>query len=693
MEHQRVWRGIDAGLFRFTTTGGRGLHMALMAVFEDSAVTAPALDIDPRSRAVPSGVGGEARGGQSSSRPVMRATLGVMSSKFGVAAFVSEDVEDAHRRCPAVDPGEYAASRGLTPMGSVHVATVRSVQPAWPDYVFNVARGVLPGGRFGVLEHDLYEIATHPSTGIQYGGEFYGSRYNARGSRGFLNTLLPIELSHDEPAGPFAASAVWVPATSASVRVPEAALCPRLVVRRADRMGPVGNTDLDDVGLPGFRLGGRVVPDDLCASIFGGRVGEVFRRMPWPFVEVILTHGTLGVRCNGYLATADALDALAGAASSIAAGLSDVFVAYHAPRSVDTVLVSALDGPPDWAPWFPQPGPLWANTFRFAADKYGLALEEPTDLHRALPHFPMPGVTQGILRGVLPGAGVDGRLVFNAQGGATEGSMRVGVVIAASPGAGVDGRLVSTSLARACTSSLSMTSPPAGTCNARSKASTPASSAPPRSAPSAPRSDEHSSTARWNSVNGSRLDSSHPRTARSSCRALRQFARPANRSLRRTSSIPSASASGINLPGYAPGVRVRRSSWRWRGPSLRACFALTEVVFEGVEELKELVADPFPVASATDASWRERAGFLEAIECSTRCSALRKEVQRSFRGAASTSDGSYVDRPIARPVNLEEDLPSPRAALPRGSSSPALRTERGSWTEKQPPGCGAPGCS
>jgi hypothetical protein len=189
------------------------------------------------------------------------------------------------------------------------------------------------------------------------------------------------------------------------------------------------------------------VPDDLRATIFGGIVGEVLRWMPWPFVEVILTHGTLGVRCNGYLATVDALDGLAGAASSIAIGLSDVFAVYHAPRPVETVLQPALGTTPEWAPWFPQPGPIWATTFEVAAQKYSLVLEEPTDLHRALPHLPMPGVAQGVLRGVLPGAGLDGRLVFNAQGGPTEGSMRVGLLLAAPPGArptpiggvGVDG--------------------------------------------------------------------------------------------------------------------------------------------------------------------------------------------------------------------------------------------------------------
>lgn len=60
-------------------------------------------------------------------------------------------------------------------------------------------------------------------------------------------------------------------------------------------------------------------------------------------------------------------------------------------------------------------------------------LEEPTDFHSAFPNFPMPGVAQGVLRGVLPGAEINGRMVFNAQGGATEGSMRAGVMIASPP--------------------------------------------------------------------------------------------------------------------------------------------------------------------------------------------------------------------------------------------------------------------
>jgi hypothetical protein len=42
----RVWRSVDADLFRFTTTELRDLHVALMAAFEEVAVLVPALNLD-----------------------------------------------------------------------------------------------------------------------------------------------------------------------------------------------------------------------------------------------------------------------------------------------------------------------------------------------------------------------------------------------------------------------------------------------------------------------------------------------------------------------------------------------------------------------------------------------------------------------------------------------------------------------
>lgn len=52
MESQRIWRHVDGDLLKFTTTDGRDLYMALMAAFDASAVTAPALDVDQARQAL-----------------------------------------------------------------------------------------------------------------------------------------------------------------------------------------------------------------------------------------------------------------------------------------------------------------------------------------------------------------------------------------------------------------------------------------------------------------------------------------------------------------------------------------------------------------------------------------------------------------------------------------------------------------
>ena len=43
---RRLWRGVDADLFRFTTTELQDLHLAVMFAFEQAAVLAPALGLD-----------------------------------------------------------------------------------------------------------------------------------------------------------------------------------------------------------------------------------------------------------------------------------------------------------------------------------------------------------------------------------------------------------------------------------------------------------------------------------------------------------------------------------------------------------------------------------------------------------------------------------------------------------------------
>lgn len=46
MPQPRPWRSVDPDLFRFATTELGGLHVAIMAAFEESAVLAPAMDLD-----------------------------------------------------------------------------------------------------------------------------------------------------------------------------------------------------------------------------------------------------------------------------------------------------------------------------------------------------------------------------------------------------------------------------------------------------------------------------------------------------------------------------------------------------------------------------------------------------------------------------------------------------------------------
>jgi len=46
MAERRIWRAVDADLFRFTTTDLRDLHLALMTAFEEAAVLSPALNLE-----------------------------------------------------------------------------------------------------------------------------------------------------------------------------------------------------------------------------------------------------------------------------------------------------------------------------------------------------------------------------------------------------------------------------------------------------------------------------------------------------------------------------------------------------------------------------------------------------------------------------------------------------------------------
>src|SRR5690349_13830615 len=93
-------------------------------------------------------------------------------------AFSRDDVEDAKRGRPASDLTAYAAARGLEHLGSRTPAGFRVALPCDEERQFDVMRGVLPGGAYGVLAHEALGI---PWTGdsSDWNGTFYGVRVTA----------------------------------------------------------------------------------------------------------------------------------------------------------------------------------------------------------------------------------------------------------------------------------------------------------------------------------------------------------------------------------------------------------------------------------------------------------------------------------------------------------------------------------
>ena len=349
-----------------------------------------------------------------------------MGAKRGYAAYAPEDVGDAERGAPATSLEGWAASRGLEYRGSELEGAFATVLPAWVDYVFNVCRGPVAGGRFGQLAHELEEIETNEK-GLRADGAFFGVRTSSR--KGLLH-LIGIEKA--PPNEPFATSAAWVPTTKVILRLPEAALLPRLSIRPADRMGLVGNPDLGDGGLPGFGLtGSRWVSDELRLAV--AAAARPLAEVGAPFVGLVLDHGLLAVRRNGFVADTVALDALAGATGRIA----ETFVEVARPLTAPQPFTVALP-PPDrstWPPGFWQPMDHEVAATERVAGELGLITEDPVALHRTQPRCPVPGLAFGVARGVLADTTAPARVGFFAPHGQASVSYRTAVMASARPAA------------------------------------------------------------------------------------------------------------------------------------------------------------------------------------------------------------------------------------------------------------------
>jgi hypothetical protein len=344
------------------------------------------------------------------------------------AAFERSDAGDAKRGEPTSDLSDYASDRGWEFRGPDLASHFSGLNPRWVDYVFNSMRGELAPGRFGTLAHELYETPVMPDgTFTDISGDFWAKVVRIKKGLGSL-----IGMPKTPPNEPFAAWSVWLPSTAVKLQVPEAVLLPPTVVRNKSRLGR-GNPSLGDVA-PNYRMrdDGRV-PDDQRQSL-AAAIGPPLQGLDFPLVEVELSFGAVALRVNGFRDDPAVLDHLVGVAREIGERCAEAARRWWAPAPFEqSVGPPVPDAHPPWYPSFHRQFTAALTALRTVASEMGLQEEDPVALHRALPILPIPGASQGVLAGTLPGTSTFGRLTWQYQAHGPVGFMRGGVVVAAAP--------------------------------------------------------------------------------------------------------------------------------------------------------------------------------------------------------------------------------------------------------------------
>jgi hypothetical protein len=360
--------------------------------------------------------------------------------RHGRASRVKEDIEDARRGRPDVDLSGFAAARGLRYRGSLRLGAFMSATPIWADYVFNAMDGPLRSGRYGLLEHELDEVAAGQDS-LDEAGTYFDISYSwvNRESIGSFLTSGLIGDQGKEPNEPFAANAVWVPATAVSVRVPETSMLDKLDIRRRENLPRLSSDDLDEHGLPGFRaLGISALAPEMLADVLAGRAGDALRDCPYPYLRVEAGYGTVTLRRNGYVSADADLDDLIDRASRIADGIAAACGRLRRLQSFDLPLPPADPGP-ELSRKQRQLAELAdggaAQAGERIAGELGLTEEDPRGFHRAFPTMPMPGRARLVLFGSLPGSTTPARLLYTTQGRRAGPTLRGGAVFLASPSA------------------------------------------------------------------------------------------------------------------------------------------------------------------------------------------------------------------------------------------------------------------
>jgi hypothetical protein len=322
--------------------------------------------------------------------------------KHGYAAFAPADVADARRGRPEHSLEAYAAERGLEWLDRQSPAGFLAAVPTFPEYRYNVARGLLGGRRHGVLFHQLLEVPVTGSPNVS--GTLYGSVVVRkarcwwmpdRTDLPFIGDFLDTPTGSGEPEA-FESHAVWIPTTTVAINVPEAAL--PFFLLRIDRRHHLAPFDFPDQRklAGGWRQRSHgAVPELAIDDVLARRAGD-------PYFGVQVLRGTLIVRSNGYLADPDAL---VHDACEIADALE---AACHTePRPFTQPLPAPYSH-------HPEVTPAWRDGYAALAARLGLVQEDADAYQRAFATLGVPGRAVAVLRGELA-PGVHGRLVYSAE--------------------------------------------------------------------------------------------------------------------------------------------------------------------------------------------------------------------------------------------------------------------------------------
>ncbi len=277
-----------------------------------------------------------------------------------------------------------------------------------------------------MVAHELYEVRAHNGS-VRAAGEFHDvtlGSYTARFQIGGIDQAEPKN-------EPFWGEAVWIPTSTAHVRVPEVNRLPVLRFTRSTSHGSTGANGLDAYGLPGFRTLGPDLPTETLAPIAQAC-------SPWlptradAHVELRVRYGLVALTVNGYRADDADLRHLLATAEGVAEALAAL---TPAPLGVPFDTLGPAAGTVAGLPGHPVPLPDLVPLCAQQARQWGLLHEDPAHLLALLPRCPIPGAPSGVLAGRFPGGSMPARVVWFEQGGRTTGSVRGGVILAASPGA------------------------------------------------------------------------------------------------------------------------------------------------------------------------------------------------------------------------------------------------------------------